>query len=183
MSAGSSVFGAIDSIPTDISGSSSTLFGVPTSTVDVTPRLEWSPRRESQSSTLSGALASAVDVNPWLVRSLQRLAELARLKTDWDSYGSPKPSADALSSVIGLLLAVQEEPIGEPEIVPASGGGISLVWENGARELEIEVLSTGHIEYLRIDENAPAADRVLEERVMTAQLLPARSLVRWVVAR
>jgi len=144
------------------------------------------PHRESfpkpaSSETLAGDVTPSFDVNPWFGSSLQRLAELGRLREDWDSYGSTTPPQWLLSIARELIGAVQPEIVDEPKIVPVTGGGVALLWNHGARELQIEILPTGGIEYLRADENLRGPEAVLEERVTSAELLPVKSLVRWVM--
>jgi hypothetical protein len=82
---------------------------------------------------------------------LRRLREIASLPPDWDTYGSPPVSSDALSSAV-ILLALADEwaELDALSISPVSGGGIQLEWNRPIGSLEIEVLPTGEVEYLLV---------------------------------
>ncbi|PYV30717.1 MAG: hypothetical protein DMG22_19440 [Acidobacteria bacterium] len=83
-----------------------------------------------------------------LISSLRRIAELMLLPDDWDSYGSPRIQLVAAQRAAEVLSAAENEAFLTPQIVPVSGGGLQIEWTSGRRELEIEILPHGDVEYL-----------------------------------
>ncbi len=83
-----------------------------------------------------------------VLASLRRIAELMRLPDNWDSYGSIPIQPAAARRAIQVLLAAETEFPPPPRIVPVSGGGLQIEWAYGNRELEIEMLPDGSVEFL-----------------------------------
>jgi hypothetical protein len=98
------------------------------------------------------------------------------MKPNWDSYGSPPPSLALVKGVVRWLRLAEKETLPEPEVVPASAGGIQLEWYLGKRELEIEFTATGQIEYLRSDN-----ERQEEKEDVIKNLDDLRSLLGWLI--
>jgi len=115
-------------------------------TFDLTEQ-NW-PEDEDRSTV---AVIQTGDLPSWLRACLPRLLRLCDLKPNWDSYGSPPPSLALVKGVVRWLRLAEKETLPKPEVVPASGGGVQLEWYLGKRELELEFAATGHIEYLRTD--------------------------------
>lgn len=86
------------------------------------------------------------EIPPWLMDVLPRLDELAALEENWDSYGSPPPSADLIGHVLMIVqraerllgYSSQQSVMPTPSIVPLSGGGIQIEWQTQVKELELE---------------------------------------------
>lgn len=112
----------------------------------------------------------------WLRASLPRLLRLCHMQFNWDSYGSPPPSLALVKGVVRWLCLAEKETFPEPEVVPASAGGIQLEWYLGKRELEIEFTATGQIEYLRSDN-----ERREEKEDVIKNLDDLRSLLGWLI--
>lgn len=99
--------------------------------------------------------------------SLRRLAEMATLERDWDSYGADPPSAVAVTTATGFILHVVEQ-LGElagervkPFAVAPFDGGVQLEWRGSQAEVEIDVDSAGELSYLYVDKGL--AERHFEE--------------------
>jgi len=116
------------------------------------------------------------DLPAWLRASAARLLRLCGLKPNWDSYGSPPPSLALVKGIVRLLQLAEKETLPEPEVVPASGGGIQLEWYLGRRELEIEFTGTGQIEYLRSDN-----ERQEEKEDVVKDIDDLRCLLGWLI--
>lgn len=86
------------------------------------------------------------------VESIKSLFELKNLPANWDGYGSPPLSTNALSTALSLFLTDIED-LPAPRISPVSGGGVQLIWRIGGRELDLEALADGSIEYLEVQDN------------------------------
>ena len=83
--------------------------------------------------------------------SLKELDVLRNLSPNWDSYGSPPLTDAAYTRARNFLLSLTNEAK-PPIIVPVSGGGVQFEWESHGRELEVEFLQNGEIEYLGLIE-------------------------------
>lgn len=89
------------------------------------------------------------DVNPWVTDCVLRISEFARLPQDWDGRGSNPVTVVALKTALTFLEESPLELIPEPSVSPVPGGGIGFHWQTDARDLEIEILPDGRIEYLK----------------------------------
>ncbi len=110
----------------------------------------------------------------WLVLTLTRLNELARLQANWDGYGSPAVQRAALQTAIRLLLELAPDEPAEPQIIPVPGGGVQLEWQTASRELELEILPQGTVEYLRVE-----GEHTKEGELPPNRIGEVRHLVRW----
>jgi len=115
------------------------------------------------------------DVNPTPTRvaipvlddAFARVAELARLESNWDAQGSEVPSPDVIALARRVLLEAGKRF--EPEIhtdvqpyavAPMSGGGVYLDWRSEHAELEV-IIGPGELGYLFVDKSDP--ERRFEE--------------------
>ena len=76
----------------------------------------------------------------WLPRVLAHLDTLPALGENWDGCGgtSPRPEAvDAAKSFISDLAA--GTTVAAPHVSPMRTGGVLFAWENGPRQLEVEI--------------------------------------------
>jgi hypothetical protein len=114
-----------------------------------------------------------------LLASLRRIAELKSMPDDWDSYGSPRVQQLAARRAVGVVCAAATEEVRPPQIVPVSGGGLQIEWTSANRELEIEILPDGSIEYLAVE-----AERTDEGPIPPEHAdLFVQGLVRWLSGR
>ncbi len=91
-------------------------------------------------------------INLWLKDSQNELHKLRELPEDWDSYGSPRIKDKAVKTTADLLTDTAKNGMSKPYIFPVSGGGLQLEWQQSNKELEIEILPNGKIEYLKVSE-------------------------------
>jgi len=89
------------------------------------------------------------DVNPWVADCILRISEFAQLPHDWDSQGSDPVTAGALKAALIFLSESPVELIPEPSVSPVPGGGLGFHWRSDGRDLEIEILPDGRVEYLK----------------------------------
>lgn len=73
----------------------------------------------------------------WLGRVAQRIGELLRLGSSWDSYGALPISPAEAATALEILLRTADSRTPEPQIVPTSEGGLQLEWHE--RGIDIEV--------------------------------------------
>jgi hypothetical protein len=114
----------------------------------------------------------------WIERAIPPLVRLCSLEPNWDSYGSPPPLLALVRRTLTLLSYAEVDGLPDPEIVPASGGGVQLEWYLEDRELEIEFMRDGRVEYLATDN---LADRYYEDEARCIDDL--RLWLRWVIHR
>ena len=109
---------------------------------------------------------------------LREISSVASLSPNWDSYDSPPPTQAAVTSAVGQVLRIDLNNLSIPHVTPVSGGGIQLIWQNGGRTLDLEVLPDGNIEYLTSEGDTPR----LEGELTTADYRVTQALVAWLAA-
>ncbi|MYB37151.1 MAG: hypothetical protein F4Y26_07165 [Gammaproteobacteria bacterium] len=82
----------------------------------------------------------------WTRSSSQRLAEIAALQEDWDSYGAPPISRARIEAVGDLIQTVADGRAPPPTLVPTPDGSIQLEWHSHGVELEVQMLSESEME-------------------------------------
>jgi len=103
----------------------------------------------------------------WLRDALGELDELRRLDNDWDSYGSPPPTPDAIRKARELILRLAEECAPTPSIRPFGGGGIQIESGTSRSELQLTVDPNGQAFFLAL---APQGQ--IEEGELLSNALP-----------
>jgi len=114
--------------------------------------------------------------------SRQIEAVIGALKTEnlpdnWDGYGSPPPPQRVVNISIKLLEAIPFDDLPVPHVVPVSGGGIQIEWSIGQRELELEILPDGSVEFLKAERGQPLEEGKLTS-VASSQV---QSLLAWLI--
>lgn len=77
----------------------------------------------------------------------QRLAHLAGLPDNWDSYGAQRVDSLRAELAVITLGEVMESDTPLPSIVPTKDGGIQIEWHCRGIDLQIEPVSPNRIEY------------------------------------
>ena len=115
----------------------------------------------------------------WELGPLQALMRLRALPQNWDGAGSPPPTTTAVARSVHLLRLIADmgyDALPVPHTVPLAKGGIQFEWMSGNRELEIEIVGTGAVEFVTAD----AGDPQREGRLTSLDQL--RQLFAWLVA-
>lgn len=94
----------------------------------------------------------------WLAQAVQKIAELSALPENWDGYGSRSIQQTAVEQASSLLPGLASFNLPAPQIFPVPGGGIQLEFQQEARELEIEILPDGSMEYLTMNEEGQMSE-------------------------
>lgn len=81
------------------------------------------------------------------------LLELARLPNNWDSYGAPRISADAIDAALNTLTDILSSGAPSPHLIPTPCGGIQAEWHSGPKSLELDFVSPVQIELYFEDES------------------------------
>lgn len=117
------------------------------------------------------------NLGTWQVQAVKRVFQTAELSANWDSYGSPPLSAQAVRTAISVILSVHLDDLPTPDVVPVPGGGIQLEWRMGSRELELEILPNGSLEFLKSEHGEP-----LEEGTLELSAIETTSLASWLLS-
>ena len=117
------------------------------------------------------------DVEPWLLVVWKAIAKLKELPDNWDGYGSPAIQSAALTAGFRLVLAIKTEKQPIPHVSPVPGGGIQLEWQTPNRELELEILPNGSVEYLTVTKDDQMEDGCLS----VDQTDKVQGLIRWLI--
>lgn len=90
----------------------------------------------------------------WSDFAEKQLAKIATLQPNWDRMEAEAPSQNAVADARNFLkmLTRSSLDIPKPGIAPTADGGILLVWEQGAKALEVEFEDNGVIGFLFEDE-------------------------------
>ncbi|MGH9839320.1 MAG: hypothetical protein ACREEM_11110 [Blastocatellia bacterium] len=88
------------------------------------------------------------DANQWLRNAQRKITELKQLPENWDSYGSRTIQQAAIEQAGNLLARLSKLDLPRPQIFPVPGGGIQFEFRQDRRELELEILPDGSIEFL-----------------------------------
>jgi len=116
----------------------------------------------------------------WELHAFKGVFKAEGLRRDWDSYGSPPPTLEAANTALGLLRGIADldlKDLAVPFVVPVPGGGLQLEWTVGRRELELEIMPDGSLEYLKAEDREPLEEGRLEPT--TGHL---RSLFAWLTS-
>lgn len=115
---------------------------------------------------------SSFGLSEWQTQTLKGLFRVKKLSDNWDGEGSPRPNTIALDSASELLVSLPFEDLPTPFVSPTSLGGVQLEWTQNGRELEIEILPDGSMEFLTVVNGNPQ-----NEGPTTREQAP--SLARW----
>ncbi len=87
--------------------------------------------------------------------TVQRIAELADLGPDWDSYGAEPLTAKALIEAVRLTTRMAERFASAAEqralpwmVAPLADGGVQIEWRGASGALEVEISPEGQFGYL-----------------------------------
>lgn len=116
-------------------------------------------------------VTSMIELGTRAKDAVRTLRELARRPHNWDGHGSPPLTMGASNTAMGLLVAIGDRLDGV-RIVPVSGGGVQFEWRITPRELELEILPDGSVQFLIVQ-----GDQMLDGDVETRQMLEA--LLSW----
>ena len=96
------------------------------------------------------------------MRFWNRIRRLSNLPSNWDSYGASPPNQQSLraaeSFIKGLSLYVG---VLKPEVSLTANGNAAFLWEwqEGNRNLDLEVLANGTINYAYVEEEDESRDQ------------------------
>lgn len=81
----------------------------------------------------------------WSAGVTQRIDELLRLPTNWDSYGASPINPSAAAAALRLVLRTADSATPAPQVVPTVEGGLQLEWHERGIDLEIATHPGGRV--------------------------------------
>jgi hypothetical protein len=103
-------------------------------------------------------MVSSTDPSIILKQALERLAQLAELEPDRDSYGAHAPTPEAVGAARELLIEVGERlghrldgRVMPSAVVPLADGGVQIEWRGTTTDLELEIRAANEFAYLVVD--------------------------------
>lgn len=95
-------------------------------------------------------------------------AQIEALVHDWDTYGSPPPTDDALRVACFLLDTFDAELMfaPTPHLAPLAGGGVQIEWRMGAKYLELGISPEGDVSYFAEDDEYVYNGEIVKERLL-----------------
>jgi hypothetical protein len=138
------------------------------------PQLQRAKKWNAESAAPWGQFISLMDLSPMLQQAIARLRELIQLPDDWDGYGSPRVTQVAQQRAMELLSEMRSYAIPSMRIDAVPGGGLQFDWRIGRREIELEVLPDGNVEYLASEGANSHEGSVLDETVV-------QQLLQWLM--
>lgn len=92
-----------------------------------------------------------------------QLSNLAALPLNWDSYGAPPISPNALA-LAGTLYDVLQHVLPGLSVVPTTSGGVCLEWTGDGVSVEAEITADDatdpHVEAARVEETDEQISRL-----------------------
>ena len=133
-----------------------------------------------QLETVSNTLPKISISNSWwdqAVNDLNKLLSYPENDTSW----SPRRPLDAVYSLAVKMLfdieSVKNLPL--PRIAATSEGGARIGWRNKARELDIEIMASGSIEYLLLEQGKTPEDGEIDLNALKPEI---NRLLNWFTA-
>jgi hypothetical protein len=88
-----------------------------------------------------------------ILDTIKTLLDFAQLPEGWNSYKAQPLNIGAVPAVLDYVVrAYQLAQV--PRLLPLPDGGVGLIWQRGARELELSVAANGLVEGLLTFEDA-----------------------------
>lgn len=123
------------------------------------------------------------DSRHWLAEAHRSISRLAPLPENWDREGSPAPKPVVLDAAFRVLSEIESYEMPTAHIGPVSGGGLGIEWRLGERDLNLEILPDGSIEYLKAEKTPSGfdVDQMEEGQIPLDQITRVHQLVRWLL--
>jgi hypothetical protein len=129
-------------------------------------------------------VTSLRDKPEWFVEAWRSLTRISGLRDAWDGEDALAPRREAIASAVRVISEL--EPYYELPLVhigPSLDGGLSLEWRNNPRDLNLDILPDGSIEYLKAEKTAAGFDvNAMEEGSLAFdRIREIRPLVMWLM--
>jgi len=104
------------------------------------------------------------------------LNQLLSLSPDWDGYGAETISAAIVDSARRFVMALPDDIVPAPQVVPMTRGRLQLEWHRGHRSLELEFETSATVHYLKWDSDIGVEQEDVLPLRNTGEIL---SLISW----
>lgn len=104
-------------------------------------RWQRSPVPSESSYAFHGYLIGQADPQ-WRPYVVEKLRELAHLRSNWDGYGAREIEHGHIRSILDLLDGVMKDETPAPWVIPVSDGNIQVEWHLRGCDLEIESVNS-----------------------------------------
>lgn len=112
---------------------------------------------------------------PWLGDRSWQLADLSTLEAGWDSYGAKPVDRRSIERALEVLYSLAfVDGLGAPVVTASADGHACLVWDDGVRTLEVEVMPDGLLVYTFVcaaDDSKDASGRTRQPYELAPLLL------------
>ncbi len=115
---------------------------------------------------------SSFYLNEWQTGALKGIVRLENLRENWDNEGSLQPSRVTIETAKAFIRSLPYEDLPIPFVVPTSLGGLQLEWNEDRKEIEVEILPDGSLEFLKAEDG-----RTIDEGPISAER--AQGLFKW----
>jgi hypothetical protein len=120
------------------------------------------PPPSRAASAVTNRTAISEELHDWQLDAMKTIANLGRLPTGWDGYGSRAPVEAVRGWARGLVTRTYLGILPVPKFGPESDGGLEIDWESGhAREIEFHVQEGQPISYLKVEAGEPIEEGTL----------------------
>ncbi len=119
----------------------------------------------------------------WVEDARRTLGRISTLRQNWDGQGSPAPERVALEVMNRLIKEIDAYDLPTAHIGPVSGGGLGVEWRNRDRDLSLEILPDGSIEFLKAQRTPSGLDldHMEDGEIRVDRLGEVRALIRWLL--
>lgn len=139
------------------------------------------PQIEPMHSSQSVPAAPCNEVGDWVKPALIALDRIRLLPVGWDANHGPRVTRDALQTAIAIIYAGRRHTIPHVNVSPVVGGGIGLHFTSERREIDVEILPGGGVEYLLVERPTDPEEEecVVEGELATDQVAAFDRFFRW----
>jgi len=132
---------------------------------------------------LASGQVARLGVSPWLDEARRTLAKLAVLSDNWDGQGSPAILGNAIGLAFMILTEIESYDLPTAHIGPIPGGGLGIEWRYGNRDLTLEILPDGSLEFLKAEKTSSGFDlnQMVDGQIPSDRLNEVRGLIRWLL--
>lgn len=99
--------------------------------------------------------SSVLYLSDWQTAALKGVYKVRGLSPNWDNEGGTPPSDRLIdfAAIVVTSLFLEDLPI--PFVVPTPRGGLQFEWNEGRRELDVEILPDCSLEFLKVENGEP----------------------------
>jgi hypothetical protein len=119
----------------------------------------------------------------WVDDARRALAKLAILPDNWDGQESPSIQGEVIALAFKILTEIESYDLPTAHIGPVPGSGIGIEWRYGDRDLNLEILPDGSLEFLKAQKTSSGfdLDQMVEGQIQSDRLNEVRALIRWLM--